>query len=549
MASSYATDVLIVGGGPVGAALALDLRYRGIDFMIVEAGEGQVRHPKVSTIGPRAMELFRRWGVADKIRAAGWPGDYPLDVVWVTKVGGHELYRLDLGTADNRPLPAHTPEPDQICPQHWLAPLLAGELGVYPDGPLRLRSRLESFVQRDDSVVATITNLADGSVTTVDARFMVACDGASSPTRKACGIDSPTRHKTQVFRNILFRAPRLREQLGKHIALVYFLMVSSSLRFPMRAIDGHDLYNLVVGVDESTLAATDALSLVTEAIAFDTPLEILSDSKWHLTHRVASQFRANRVFLLGDAAHTLSPSGGFGLSTGICSAADLGWKLAAELNGWAGPWPLDSYQTERRPIAVESLEEANLNLVRTMKRDLPAQLHLDSVEGERARAEMAERLERSDLRREFDAPTIHFGYRYVSPIVVPDTAALAGPDSSGWRQSAVPGSRAPHAWLHPGVSTLDLFDCGFSLLCFADSGQRAGVERAFADRRVPLKTTVCDDMGIAELYERQFVLVRPDRHVAWRGDRCRRTRAGWWTGFAELSEAERCNSEHCRNST
>ncbi|MGH3671649.1 MAG: FAD-dependent monooxygenase, partial [Pseudonocardiaceae bacterium] len=249
----------------------------------------------------------------------------------------------------------------------------------------------------------------------------------------------------------------------------------------------------------------------------NTPLEVLYDTEWHLTHRVAEHFRAGPVFLVGDAAHTLSPSGGFGMNTGICGAVNLGWKLAAELDGWAGPKLLDTHQTEHRPIAVESLEEANLNLLRTMKRTLSPDLHLDSPEGERARAEMAQRLERSDVRREFDMPMMHFGFRYASPIVVPDPVAPASA-SPDWRPDAVPGSRAPHSWLWASVSTLDLFGPGFSLLCFAESDSREEFKRAFADRRVPLEATVCGDARTAKLYEYPFVLIRPDGHVAWRGN-------------------------------
>ena len=515
--AAYETDVLIVGGGPVGMALALDLLYRKVDFMIIDVGDGSVSHPKVSTIGPRSMEFFRRWGIADKIRNAGWPGNYPLDIAWVTKVGGHEVYRLNRGTADSRPLHVHTPEPDQICPAHWLTPLLMREVGIHPEGPLRLRCKLDGFVNHDDHVAATITNLADGSAFTVQARFMVACDGASSPVRRACDIASPARYETRVFRNILFRAPQLKEQLGQRNALIYFPMLSSTMRFPMRAVDGRDLYNITVGFNDSASSTQSAMSLVASAIALDTPLEMLFDTEWHLTHRVADQFRVERVFLVGDAAHTLSPSGGFGMNTGICGAVDLGWKLAAELDEWAGPGLLDTYHAEHRPIAVESLEEANMNLLRTMKRTLPRDLHLDSPAGERARAEMAQRLERSDVRREFDAPMIHFGFRYASSIVIPDPVAPA-PASPDWRPNAVPGSRAPHSWLRAGVSTLDLFGRGFSLLCFAESDRREGVEHAFADRRVPLEITACNDARTAELYEYPFVLVRPDGHVAWRGN-------------------------------
>jgi 2-polyprenyl-6-methoxyphenol hydroxylase-like FAD-dependent oxidoreductase len=515
--ATHETDVLIVGGGPVGMALALDLKYRNVDFMVIEAGDGSVGHPKVSTIGPRSMEFFRRWGIASKIRNAGWPGSYPLDVVWVTRIGGHEVYRLRRGTAQSRPRHVHTPEPDQICPAHWLTPLLIEEVGRHPEGPLWLQCRLDGFVQTDDGVLATVTDLGSGSTLTVQAQFLVACDGASSRVRRACDIASPARYETRVFRNILFRAPQLRDQLGQRNALLYFPMLSSTVRFPMRAIDGRDLYNITVGVDGSAQSTRSALSMIASAIAFDTPLEVLFDTEWHLTHRVAEQFRMGRVFLAGDAAHTLSPSGGFGMNTGICGAVMLGWKLAAELDGWAGPWLLDTYQTEHRPIAVESLEEANMNLVRTMKRAPSPDLHLDSPEGQRARAQMAQQLERSNVHREFDAPMMHFGFRYTSPIIVPDpvTPAPASPD---WRPNAVPGSRAPHSWLQDGVSTLDLFGRGFSLLCFANSDRREGVEHAFADRKVPLETTICNDAKTAKLYEYPFVLVRPDGHVAWRGN-------------------------------
>ncbi|MDI9884720.1 FAD-dependent monooxygenase [Streptomyces sp. HNM0645] len=518
--SGERTDVLIVGGGPVGMALALDLTYRGIDCMVVDAGDGQVRHPKVSTIGPRSMELFRRWGVADAVRGAGWPADHPLDIAWVTRVGGHEVYRYRRGTAASRPAFIHTPEPDQICPAHWLSPVLAQAVGVHPDGPLRLRTTVDHVLPADDHVDAVLTDQATGTTGTVRARFLVACDGASSPIRRACGIEAPGRHRTQVFRNVLFRAPELKERLGDRAALVYFLMLSSTLRFPMRSLNGSDLYNLVVGADGDGGARVDALTLIHEALAFHTPVELLGDSEWHLTHRVADRYRAGRVLLAGDAAHTLSPSGGFGLNTGIADAADLGWKLAATLNGWAGRHLLDTYDTERRPIALESLNEANTNLQRTMGREVPPEIHLDGPEGERARTEMAGRLESSGAQREFDAPQIHFGLRYRSPAIIddPDVPVRHGQPDADWRPGSEPGHRAAHAWWDASTSTLDLFGRGFVLLRFADHDDLPAFEDAFAGRGVPLTVHQGGDPEIAKLYERSFVLVRPDGHVAWRGD-------------------------------
>lgn len=508
------TDVLIVGGGPVGSALALDLAHRNVEHFVIEETDGTVAHPRVGTVGPRSMELFRRWGIAKEIRGAGWPDDHPLDAAWVTRVGGHEVYRIALGTVESRTTPNYTPEPDAICPQHWLAPLLARAIG----DRLRTCWRLVSFEQHDDHVRAIVMDLRTGTRHTVLARYLVACDGASSPIRKTLGIDAPARHRTQMFRNILFRAPELRSLLGERAALFYFLMLSSSLRFPMRALDGHGLYRLTVGIDDASdeKSTIDPTELIRRAVAFDMRFEVLSDSEWHLTHRVSDRFSSNRVFLAGDAAHTLSPSGGFGMNTGIGGAADLGWKLAATLRGWAGAGMLGSYEEERRPVAITSLEEANVNLRRTLDRELPPGIHDDGQKGDRIRAAVAEKLEHSGARREFESAGIHFGYVYRSSIVCsePDT----GVEADTWRQSARPGARAPHAWLAPNKSTLDLFGHGFVLLSFGTNDGVAAVENAFAARGVPLDATVCHIPEIAGLYERKHVLVRPDGHVAWRGD-------------------------------
>ncbi|MEV6718294.1 FAD-dependent monooxygenase [Lentzea sp. NPDC051208] len=514
------TDVLIAGGGPVGMALAIDLAYRGIGCLVAEAGDGTVRHPKVSTIGPRSMELFRRWGLAVAIRDAGWPPDHPLDIAWVTKIGGHELHRYRRGTAADRPVFQHTPEPDQICPAHWLNPVLAQAVGVHPAGPLRLRTSISDVTQTDNHVHAVLTDLETGTTKTVRAKYLVACDGASSPIRQACGIDAPARFQPQIFRNVLFRAPELRARLGDKTALVHFLVRSATLRFPLRSLDGDALFNMVVGVEDETAPRADALSLIRDAIAFETPVEVLSDGDWHLTHRVAGRYRDRRVFLAGDAAHTLSPSGGFGLNTGIADAADLGWKIAATLGGWAGPGLLDSYEAERRPIAEESLRAANANLRRTMDRQVPQEIDLDGPEGEQARRAMAERLASSGAHREFDAPEIHFGLRYRSAIVVDDPGQpvdITVPDAA-WRPGGDPGRRAAHAWWDGTTSTLDLFGHGFVLLQFGGDEGLPRFEAAFAGRGVPLSVHRSGDDELAKLYERAYVLVRPDGHVAWRGD-------------------------------
>ncbi|MER8045419.1 FAD-dependent monooxygenase [Streptomyces sp. NPDC094032] len=513
-AAAHDTDVLIVGAGPVGLALALDLAYRGVDFTLVEAGDGSVTDPRVTTVGPRAMEMFRRWGVADALRDAGWPADHSLDVAWVTAVGGHELHRLSFGTTATRPPLAVTPEPEAICPQHWMAPLLLDRVGRHPEGPVRLRCRLLGFTTPPGGVTATVA-CDDGTRATVRARYLVGCDGAASPVRKACGIASSELHETRVLRNILFRAPGLPALLGPDAPLVHFLTSPDGLRYPLRAIDGRGLYRLTAPPGPS-----DPLGVVRRAVPLDTPLEIASHGLWHLAHRVAERFRSGRVFLAGDAAHTLSPSGGFGMSTGVCDAADLGWKLAATLAGWAGPGLLDAYETERRPVAVAGVEEANVNLRRTRERRISPALLDDNPVGERARAALGRELAASDVRREFDRPEMHFGYRYASPVIAADA------DASD--DVCPPGARAPHVWLDGRRrSTLDLYGPGFVLLCLeggavggCPSGHSTALDataRAFAARGIPLRVARQAGLEAARAYGRPFVLVRPDGHVAWRG--------------------------------
>lgn len=510
----WETDVLVVGAGPVGLALALDLAARGVDFVLVEAGDGGSVEPRITTVGPRAMEMFRRWGAAEALRHAGWPDDHALDVAWVTAVGGHEIHRLDFGTVATRPLPAHTPEPEAICPQHWMVPLLLDRVGRHPAGPVRLRHRLLGFTAGPDEVVASVADdgSPDAAAVTVRARFLVGCDGASSPVRKACGIASPELHTARTLRNIVFRAPELPKLLGPRAPLVHFLTSPTGLRYPLRSIDGRGLYRLTAPVGPEA-----PLDVVRRAVALATPLEVTSDTVWRLAHRVAERYRSGPVFLAGDAAHTLSPSGGFGMSTGVCDAADLGWKLAAALAGWAGPALLDSYGTERRPVALAGVAEAHRNLRRTQERRISPALLDDTPVGARARAALAEELAASDVRREFDRPEMHFAYRYSSPLLAAEDPEAAPVLNA----STLPGARAPHAWLAPGRSTLDLYGREFVLLCFdtgsGGHGRADGTVRAFADRRVPLRVERCADPVAAERYERPYVLVRPDGHVAWRG--------------------------------
>lgn len=508
------TDVLIVGGGPVGLSLALELRYQGINCILIEQSDGSVNDPKVSSIGHRSMELCRRWGIARSIREVGFPSDHIQDIAWVTTVGGHEIFRVKFPASAMRAQPNYTPEPDQVCPQNDFTPIFLQALQQDPTQPLHLCSRLDRFKQTDDGIVAQVTQ--HEQTQTIQAQYLVACDGARSSTRQACGIDSQKYHDTSVFQSLVFRAPKLAEQLGDRNAMVFYL-VNPTLQEPLRAVDGKGLYRLILK-PHADGTPRDPQEAIRAAFAIDTPIEIVSNVPWHLSHRVIKHYRQGRIFFAGDAAHTLSPSGGFGMNTGIGDALDLGWKLAATLKGWAGDSLLDTYEIERRPIAVRNLEEANANLQRTQNRVIPPAIVLDSPEGEQIRQQMAMGMERSGVRREFDAPGVHLGFRYESPIVVSE----ANPPTNNpfeWAQTSYPGCRAPHRWLEPEKSTLDLFGHGFVLMSFHPDSLCDRFQTACQSLGVPLTVHQFDRPELAELYERWQVLVRPDGHVAWRGDR------------------------------
>jgi 2-polyprenyl-6-methoxyphenol hydroxylase-like FAD-dependent oxidoreductase len=513
------TEVLIIGGGPVGMAMAVELRYQGIDCIVIEKSTGVVRDPKVSTVGYRSMEFCRRWGISDSIRNAGWDKNHTLDVAWVTSVGEHEIFRVNLPSYAERTQPEYAPETEQVCPQHWFAPEFLNFLGIYPQGIVKLNSELENFYHSDSGIVASIKNLETGNTETIEAKYMVAADGARAQIRKQCGVEAIQYHQTQKFQSVVFQAPQLASQLGDRNAMVFFL-VNPTIQEPLRAVDGKGQYRLILKPrEDGTLI--DAYTAIKAAISIDTPVEIISNLPWRLSHKVAKHFRKGNIFFIGDCAHTLSPSGGFGMNTGIGDAVDLGWKLAATIKGWGGDFLLNTYEIERRPIAVQNLEAANANLQRTQKRGIPPEIASNSPKGEAIRKQMAEGMEKSGVKKEFDAPGVHLGLRYSSPIIIPDEIPPSA-NSPYWTQSSYPGCRAPHAWLKPGLSTLDLFGHGFTLLCFSSNSEsNSGIEQLqkICDKKqIPLTTHHIDNQAIAKLYERAFVLVRPDGHVAWRGN-------------------------------
>ena len=521
MSAARETPILIVGGGPVGLGLAADLGWRGIDCVLVDQGDGTINHPRANTVNSRTMEFCRRWGIAEAVKNAGTPPDFPSNIVYATTLQGYALARIDRPTyGGHQPLPT-TPERSQRCNQLFFDPIMRALARSFPSVTLRHRCRFESFVETPDGVLATVRDLATDRTETIAARFLVACCGGQSPIPKTLGIKMEGTAALSYHLNLFLKIPELWNRHDKGKAAFYFFVNRDGSGSSLIELDGRELWRL--GLDTgSTRVAPESLDIaatVRRLVGPNVPYECISVLPWTCRSIVADRWRAGPVFLAGDAVHQHGPTGGFGMNTGMGDAVDLGWKLAACLDGWGGAALRDSYEIERRPVAQRIVREATDNMTYEYDPALLAVIEDATPEGEQARRRLGEEIV-ATRTRVFVSDGIVLGYRYdPSPTVWPD-GTPAPPDSiSTYTPTARPGSRAPHAWVSDGKSTLDLFGKGFVLLAFGGAAAHAdGFERATKSRGVPLNTVAIDDPTIAALYQRSLVLVRPDGHVAWRGD-------------------------------
>ena len=321
--------------------------------------------------------------------------------------------------------------------------------------------------------------------------------------------------------HLFFRAPDLLARCGREPGVFFLAIDRGGLWANIRVIDpANGLWRLMALESDGrqTADSVDRAALLQRAVGRPIDVEWRGVSVWKRRSVVAERYAHGRVFLAGDAVHQLSPTGALGMNTGIGDAVDLGWKLAAVLAGWGGPNLLASYDSERRPIGVRNVGMATeFYLAHGEFAGGMAAIEDDSEAGRALRRRLGDSLAR-DVGRMFRTAGLQLGYRYESsPICVADGTPPVADDPETFVASARPGSRAPHAWLGDGRSTLDLFGRGFVLLRFGDADTTA-LREAAAARNVPLAIVDLDEPEAASLYERRLVLVRPDGHVAWRGD-------------------------------
>jgi 2-polyprenyl-6-methoxyphenol hydroxylase-like FAD-dependent oxidoreductase len=514
--------ILIVGGGPVGLALAGDLGWRGVPCLLIEQSDGSIYQPRQDFVGIRTMEFCRRWGLVDAVEASPYPRDVPQDNVYVTSLAGYELGRERFPSMGDEKPPPTSPQKRERCPQNMFDPILRAFASAQPSVELRYRTRLVGFVQERDCIVATVEDLDAARRYDIAAHYIAGCDGARSLVRETLGIGMTGNPAVTYTTNIIFRCPHFVSLHDKGQAYRFIILGTEGVWATIVAINGRDQWRMsIVGSAEPRELSLDEIhAAIRRSVGIDFDYEILTILPWVRRELVADRFRNGRGFILGDAAHMMSPTGGFGMNTGLGDAVDLSWKLAAVLEGWGGAALLDTYGIERRPVGARNVAEASRNLRRMLApRHNPALLDAGE-EGARVRQEVGREFSDS-MRHEWFTLGMHLGYRYEgSPICWRDGTAAPPDDPKTYVPTARPGHRAPHAWLSDGRSTLDLVGRGFTLLDLgADATDVAALREAAQQCGVPMQAARIDEPHVLALYERRLALVRPDGHVAWRDDR------------------------------
>ncbi len=514
-------QVLIVGAGPVGLATAIELGQRGIPCLLVERNDRVGYAPRAKTTNVRTREHFRRWGIARTLRDASPLGvSYPSNIVFCTRLGGHELARVEnaMYCAPGRnPLYA---EHAQWIPQYTVEEVMRAHAQTLPGVELRFGCALLGIAQDAGGVTARLRDVRSGEESTVRADYLVGADGARSTVREAIGAKLEGSYGLSRNYNVVFRAPGL-DQAHRHGPAIMYWQVNPDCPSLVGPMDrGDKWFFMPTGVaPDFRLNPADAPDMIRRATGIDMPYEVLSTDEWVASRFLGDRYRDRRVFLAGDACHLHPPFGGYGMNMGVADGVDLGWKLAAVLQGWGGPALLESYETERRPVHGLVLDEAVANHAL-----LGNQLWADGLEdataqGEALRATVGARIQSAKVR-EFVTLGVVKGYSYdTSPVIVPDGSPAPGQDYINYVPTSRPGAIAPHAWLHDGSSLYDHFGAGFTLLvrdAGCDAAQRAQAEARTAG--VPLKVIAPAEAGVAAQYPAVATLIRPDQHVAWRGD-------------------------------
>lgn len=505
------TPVLIAGGGPVGMTLAWALAEYGIRSILVERNPTTTRHPKMDITNARSMELFAQIGLADKLRAVAVAETQPFDVSWITTLTGTELHRFaypsvgqfreEMRQNNDGTMPS---QPPMRVSQVIIEPVLKDAIDAHPLVDVRFGTAFQSFEDKGDHVLVTVRD-ADGEAQTIRAGWLVGCDGGNSSVREQLGIGLSGIPRVSRRYITHFRS-EARDLLQRWGAAWHY----QSNKGTLVAQNDHDTWTLLTRFPEGLeFDDIDPSELITNFVGQPIEHEIIVCNAWWPNLLVADSYRRGRVLLAGDSVHQVIPTGGYGMNTGVGDAVDLGWKLAAVLQGFASEDLIDSYEQERRPVALANVAgSARHNGVR---------VQIGNLYGEGlSEAEMAKRIaEIGNLENECMGLEMGFTY-HASPIVLPSSTEVPSTDPVHYVPSTLPGSRLPSVYLADGSNTHDHLGPWFTLLCFEDC-DTSGFVAAAKDMGVPLEVRRIDISGFEAVYPAPALLIRPDQHIAWRG--------------------------------
>jgi 2-polyprenyl-6-methoxyphenol hydroxylase-like FAD-dependent oxidoreductase len=527
------TSVFIVGGGPFGLMLANELGRRGIDAVLADQKAGTTRNVQANATQARTMEHYRRLGFADEVRALGMPPDFPTDIAYFTRFAKYELARFSLPSArEAKQLVAtlsgswSAAELPHRCNQKFIEPVIRRHAERLPDVSVNYGWRVTRFREVAEGVDVDVEPSGGGEPQTIRAKYLVGGDGPRSLVRQSLGLR--WTGETAVSRDFAGgRMVAVYSRIPDYYRLIPHKPAWMNVNFNrerrcfMPAVDGKEEFafhtQLKPHEDEEHVNDASAVAMVQQAIGAPLRVEVLARAAWTAGHSlVAERFGSGRVFIGGDAAHLFTPTGGLGYNTAIEDAVNLGWKLAAVLKGQASPRLLESYEAERRPLAVRNTAYAK-GFADSLGIEPPPEIEDETPAGVEARRRAGEHFANHG-RSEFNIPGITFGGRYDgSPAIASDGTAPPPDRPNVYVPTACPGGRPPHLWLADGRSLFDCFGFEWTLLRLGKSEGEALVREA-GRRGVELKALDMKSPEAHDLYAADLALIRPDQIVAWRGN-------------------------------
>ncbi len=531
MGKKIETPVLIIGAGPVGLTLAIDLAWRGVAVTVIEQRARDVLPPvKCNHTSARSMEIFRRLGLASKLRSSGLPEDYPHSISYRTSATGVELTKIPIPSRKDRYTETEgpdcgwpTPEPPHRINQIFLEPILFEHADTLSNIQILSSTEFVGVTQTETDATVTVRNLLSGETYDISCQYMIGCDGGKSSVRKAIGATLQGDAVIQRVQSTYIRARSLLENMPEGPAWATFSLNPKRCG-NMYAIDGVErwLIHNYLKDDEPDFDSVDRDAAIRDilGVAPDFEYEVLSNEDWYGRRLVADKFRSQRIFLCGDSAHIWVPYAGYGMNAGIADAANLSWLLAAHLNGWAPASILNAYTLERQPI-TEQVSHFVMDHCMAMARQrmsVPDNITEDSPAGEAARQKLGEDAYALNVQQ-YACSGLNFGYFYdQSPLIAYDAEKQPSYSMATYTPSTVPGCRTPHLWLRDGRSLYDALGPEYTLLRLDPQIDVSPIVTAAQEQGVPLQVLDVDSDEASVLYPQKLVLSRPDQHIAWRGD-------------------------------